>query len=81
MAGRPEERISIRSSRNRTLLTLYLMRLWNNGRMDEPATSRAVEEISRFDEFLLGLGLRKLRLELVVLRDYRVVLLLRYTCR
>src|ERR1700747_1997141 len=32
-------------------------------------TARWEQEISRFDEFLLGLGLRKLRLELVVLRD------------
>ena len=43
--------------------------------------ARREQDIPRFDEFLLGLGLRELRLELVVLRDYRVILLLGYTGR
>jgi hypothetical protein len=43
--------------------------------------ARWEQEVTRFDEFLLGLGLRELRLELVVLRDDRVILLLGYTTR
>src|SRR5271165_1989032 len=47
----------------------------------ELKAARREQEVTRFDELLLRLRLRELRLELVVLRHYRVILLLRYAGR